>query len=122
MRGEEGAVARAHDGIEMWEMGGAVIMRPALLSELADASAYAGDLDGATQAIDGAFSWLQRSDEHWAEPELHRIRARIALRRGDHAAAREAIAAGIECARRTGAHGLAARLQETLDTVHEMPV
>ena len=122
MRGEEGAVERARGGIEMWEMGGAVIMRPALLGELADAAAYAGDLAGATEVLDGAFGWLQRSDDRWAEPELHRIRARIALRRGDHAAAREAIAAGLECARRTGADGLATRLQDTLSGAHEMPV
>ena len=122
MRGEAGALERARAGIEMWEMGGAVIMRPALLGELADATGYAGALDRAVEVLDSAFEWIERSDDRWAEPELHRVRAVLALRRGDVAAAREAIDAGLACARSMGAGGLAARLNDTLATIPGMTV
>ena len=115
-RGEAGAVDRARAGIAMWEGGGAVIMRPPLLAEVAEAIATTGDLDGANAVLAEAFAWLGRSDDRWAEPELQRVRAVLALRDGDEAAAREAIAAGLACAQRTGAAGLAARLDDTLAT------
>jgi predicted ATPase len=122
IRGEAGGVERARAGIEMWEMGGAVIMRPALLAELADATAHAGEPERAGEVLDNAFMWLERSDDRWAEPELHRVRAVLALRRGDIAAGREAVQEGLECARRIGADGLAARLNETLATAAGMTV
>lgn len=122
IRGEAGAVERARAGIEMWEMGGAVIMRPALLAELADATAHAGEPERAAEVLDNAFMWLERSDDRWAEPELHRVRAVLALRRGDIAAGREAVQEGLECARSIGADGLAARLNETLATAPGMTV
>ena len=106
----------------MWEMGGAVIMRPALLAELADATAHAGEPERAGEVLDNAFMWLERSDDRWAEPELHRVRAVLALRRGDIAAGREAVQEGLECARSIGADGLAARLNETLATAPGMTV
>jgi class 3 adenylate cyclase/tetratricopeptide (TPR) repeat protein len=115
-RGEAGAVERACAGIAMWEGGGAVIMRPPLLAEVAEAMATTGDLDRASDVLTDAFAWLGRSDDRWAEPELHRVRAVLALRGGDQAGAREAIAAGLACAQRTGAAGLAARLDDTLAT------
>jgi tetratricopeptide (TPR) repeat protein len=115
-RGEAGAVDRARAGIARWEGGGAVIMRPPLLAEVAEATAAAGDLERAHEVLAEAFAWLGRSDDRWAEPELHRVRAVLALRAGDAAGAREAIAAGLACAHRTGAAGLAARLDDTLAT------
>lgn len=97
-------------------------MRPALLGELADATGYVGALDRAAEVLDSAFKWIERSDDRWAEPELHRVRAVLALRRGDVVAAREAIDAGLTCARSMGADGLAARLNDTLATIPGMTV
>jgi class 3 adenylate cyclase/tetratricopeptide (TPR) repeat protein len=115
-RGEPGAAERARAGIAMWESGGAVIMRPSLLAEVAEAIATTGDLDAASAVLEDAFAWLRRSGDRWAEPELQRVRAVLALRTGDQAAAREAIQEGLASARSTGAAGLAARLDETLAT------
>lgn len=115
-RGEAGAAERARAGIAMWEGGGAVIMRPSLLAEVAEAISTTGDLDTASAVLEDAFAWLRRSGDRWAEPELQRVRAVLALRTGDQATAREAIQEGLACARSTGAAGLAARLDETLAT------
>jgi ATP/maltotriose-dependent transcriptional regulator MalT len=115
-RGEAGAAERARAGIAMWEGGGAVIMRPSLLAEVAEAIATTGDLDAAGAVLEDAFAWLRRSGDRWAEPELQRVRAVLALRTGDQAPAREAIQEGLACAQSTGAAGLAARLDEALAT------
>jgi class 3 adenylate cyclase/tetratricopeptide (TPR) repeat protein len=113
-RGEAEAAARARAGVAMWEGGGAVIMRPALLAEVAESIAATGDTSTACSVLEDAFRWLRDSDDRWAEPELHRVRAVLALQRDDRASALQAIGAGLNCARRTGAAGLAARLDEML--------
>lgn len=108
--GDHEGLDAIRQGIELWEMGGAVIMRAALLGELADALRIAGDLEQANQVLDDAFAWVERSDESWFTPELYRIRADIALARADPDAARHNTDAGLELARAQHADGLIARL------------
>ena len=65
-----GAIRR---GAETWGSLGNLLMRPFLLSVLADASVRAGQADEALRAIDDALEFVVAKGEVLWEPELHRL-------------------------------------------------
>jgi predicted ATPase len=48
---------------------------------LAEAEAGAGETDAGLRRLDDALAELERTEQHWYEAEMHRIRAEILLKR-----------------------------------------
>jgi hypothetical protein len=67
---------------------------------LAEAEASAGETDAGLRRLDDALAKLERTEQHWYEAEMHRIRAEILLQRdpADNAAAEQALQTAIAIA------------------------
>ena len=67
---------------------------------LAEAEAGAGETDAGLRRLDDAFAELERTEQHWYEAEMHRIRAEILLKRdpANTAAAERSLQASIAIA------------------------
>jgi DNA-binding winged helix-turn-helix (wHTH) protein/predicted ATPase len=92
---------------------------PYYRSLLAEACGRAGRIDEAFEALSGAGADMQRTDERWWEPELHRLRGDL-LRSELVNCGQEAEAhfrQGIEAARRHGAKSLEVRAALSLGTL-----
>jgi adenylate cyclase len=92
---------------------------PYYRSLLAEACAKAGQIDEALQALSDAGADMQRTEERWWEPELHRLRGELLrselMNRGPEAEAH--FRQGIEAARRQRATSLELRAALSLGTL-----
>jgi DNA-binding winged helix-turn-helix (wHTH) protein/tetratricopeptide (TPR) repeat protein len=89
----------------------------AAMATLAELLAVAGDSDGALAAIGEAVEAVQRTEERYYEPEVHRIRAQILAERGATADAAAAAATAVSAAEAQGSKPFAARARHLLATL-----
>jgi hypothetical protein len=54
---------------------------PSLGAALAEAEASAGEIDAELRRLEDALAEAERTEQHWYEAEMHRIRAEILLKR-----------------------------------------
>jgi predicted ATPase len=73
---------------------------PSHEAALAEAEAGAGETDAGLQRLDDALAEAKRTQQHWYEAEMHRIRAEILLKRhpADLAAAEQSLQAAVAIA------------------------
>jgi class 3 adenylate cyclase/predicted ATPase len=117
-RGSPDAAAVLLEAIELARQACMEEFRPFLLSMLAQAHAVAGRPDLALKALDEAFERVERSEERWIEPELHRMRGELLLQTGHAAAAEVSIRRAITLAR---AHGSRAWEQRATASLTALP-
>ena len=100
----EAGCVEIRQGMEAWEGLGTLLMRPFLLSVLADAQVRAGRADEALHAVDDALAFIAAKGEVLWEPELHRLRGDAwLLRRTGRSEAEACYTRAIEVARGQGA-------------------
>jgi predicted ATPase len=87
-------------GLAVRRAQGNVFLLPGFEAAVAEVEAGAGETDAGLRRLDDALAELGRTEEHWYEAELHRIRAEILLRRdpADTAAAEQSLQAAIAIA------------------------
>jgi predicted ATPase len=87
-------------GIAIFREQGHVWLQPAFEPALAEAEARAGETDAGLRRLDDALAELGRTEQHWYEAEMHRIRAEILLKRepANTAAAEQSLQAAIAVA------------------------
>ncbi|WP_437594082.1 protein kinase domain-containing protein [Sorangium sp. So ce1000] len=113
----EGA-ARIRGGLTMLTGVGSRVSLTYWRSALIEAELGAGNVDEASALLADTLAFVEKSDERYFEPELHRLEGEIALARGAptaaeaRARAEAAFRRGREIAERQGALGLLARLSE----------
>jgi predicted ATPase len=73
---------------------------PSFEAALAKAEAAVGEIDAGLRRLDAALAESGRTEQHWCEAEMHRLRAEILLKRGpaDTAAAEQSLQAAIAVA------------------------
>jgi predicted ATPase len=54
---------------------------PSFEEALAEAEASVGETDAGLRSLDDALAELERTEQHWYEAEMHRLRAEIQLKR-----------------------------------------
>jgi predicted ATPase len=90
-----------HAGIGMLREQGIAIFLPLFGATHAEAEAEMGRVESALAMLDDAFTVSERTEQHWHDAELHRVRGDILLRADgpDLAAAEAAFTRAIEIAR-----------------------
>ena len=68
-----------------------------------------GRPERALEVIESTLATIERSDERWLEPEIHRLRGEVLRSRGEAAEAERSIETAIETARRQGSRSLELR-------------
>jgi predicted ATPase/DNA-binding winged helix-turn-helix (wHTH) protein len=68
-----------------------------------------GRTERALEVIASTLATIERSDERWLEPEIHRLRGEVLRSRGDAAEAERSIATAIETAKKQGSRSLELR-------------
>ena len=105
-------------GIQVWDSTAGARL-PYYRSLLAEACAKAGQIDEALEALSDAGADMQRTEERWWEPELHRLRGELLrselMNRGQEAEAH--LRQGIEAACRQRAKSLELRAALSLGTL-----
>jgi predicted ATPase len=97
---EESRLAEMRRGLAFDREQGRVWFLPSFEAALAEAEASAGETDAALRRLDNALAELERTEQRWYEAEMHRIRARILLKRNpaDAARAEQSLQAAIDIA------------------------
>jgi predicted ATPase len=97
---EESELAEMRRGIAMDREKGGAYLLPSLEAALAEAEAKAGEIDAGLRRLDDALADLGRTEQHWYEAEIHRIRGKILLKRdpANTAAAEQALQTAIAIA------------------------
>jgi predicted ATPase len=87
-------------GIAIFRQQGMVYIVPSLEAALAEAEAGTGEVTAALRRLDDALADLGRTEQHWYEAEMHRIRAGILLKPdpANTAAAEQSLQAAIAIA------------------------
>jgi tetratricopeptide (TPR) repeat protein len=115
---EQGRYQEARDQLEaslpFYQAHGAHLGLPFFRSFLAEACLGLGELEQAGQALDSATAAIEASNERFHEPEVVRLRAVLAMRAGDEAAAREHLERSIAISRAQGARAWELRSTTTL--------
>ncbi len=78
---EHDPLVMLRQGLDIYGMPGARISQTLNLAQLAEATALSGRLDEARQVLDQAVAAAEATGERFWEPELHRLRGELALRR-----------------------------------------
>ncbi len=78
---EQDPLVMLRQGLDIYGMPGARISQTLNLAQLAEATALSGRLDEARQVLDQAVAAAEATGERFWEPELHRLRGELALRR-----------------------------------------
>jgi predicted ATPase len=86
---EEVGLAEMRRGVAIFREQGFDWLLPSLEAALAEAEASAGEIDAGLRRLDNALAQLGRTEQHWYEAELHRIRAGILLQRDPASTAAE---------------------------------
>jgi class 3 adenylate cyclase/predicted ATPase len=97
---EESGLAEMRRGLAINREQGFVWLLPSLEAALAEAEAGAGETDAGLRLLDGALAELEATENRWYEPEMHRLRAEILLKRdpANTAAAEQLLQAAIAIA------------------------
>jgi predicted ATPase len=101
LRGEdEAGLAEMRRGIAICREQGQLVWLSAPEAALAIAEASAGETDAGLRRLDDALVELERTEQHWYEAEIHRIRGEILMKRdpADTAAAEQPLQAAIAIA------------------------
>jgi DNA-binding winged helix-turn-helix (wHTH) protein/tetratricopeptide (TPR) repeat protein len=80
-----------------------------------------GRPDRALEVIASTLATIERTDERWLEPELHRLRGEVLKTRNDAAEAERSIATAIEIARKQGSRSLQLRATLSLHALASGP-
>lgn len=101
----EGGLGMVRQGLDIWNMTGARLMRPYLESRLLAVQLALDHLDDAEATYLGICSLAEETGEMWSAAETHRLGAEVARRRDGPTspAAGERTARGLALARRQGA-------------------
>jgi predicted ATPase len=96
----ESRLAGMRRGLAIFREQGMVYLVPSLEAALAEAEARAGKTEAGLRRLHEAFAVLERTEEHFYEAEMHRIRGEILLKRdpADTAAAEQSLQAAIAIA------------------------
>jgi predicted ATPase len=78
---EVSGLAEMRRGLAIHREQGFVFYLHNFAAALAKAEASAGEIDPGLRRLDDALAELERTEEHWYEAEIHRIRAEILLKR-----------------------------------------
>jgi class 3 adenylate cyclase/predicted ATPase len=100
-RGEgKAALTEMRKGIGISREQGFVTLRAVFEAALAEAEATVGETDAGLHRLDDALAELEATENRWYEPEMHRIRAGILVKRdpADRAAVEQALQAAIAVA------------------------
>ncbi len=73
-----------------------------------------GRAERALEVLESTLATIERTDERWLEPELHRLRGEVLKARNDAVAAERSIATAIEVARKQGSRSLQLRATVSL--------
>jgi predicted ATPase len=94
---EESGLAEMRRGLAINRERGHLVWLSAAEAALAIAEASVGETDVGRRRLDDALAELERTEQHWYEAEMHRIRAAILLKRdpADTAAAEQSLQAAI---------------------------
>ncbi len=115
---EQGRYQEAKDQLVVslphFEAHGSAIGLPFFRSYLAEACLGLGELEQAGQALDSAMAAVEASNERFHEPEVHRLRAVLAMKAGDTAAAMEHLERSIALSRAQGTRSWELRSTLTL--------
>jgi len=97
---EESTLAEMRRGIAIDREQATVWLLPIFEAALAEAEASAGETDAGLRRLDDALAEAERTEQHWCEAEMHRIRAEILLKRdpANIAAAEQSLEAAIAIA------------------------
>jgi class 3 adenylate cyclase/predicted ATPase/ABC-type transport system involved in cytochrome c biogenesis ATPase subunit len=97
---EESSLAEMRRGLAIYRDQGFAWFLPSLEAALAEAEAIAGEADAGLGRLDDALAEVEATEARWYEAEMHRIRARILLKRdpADTAAAEQSLQAAIAIA------------------------
>jgi predicted ATPase len=78
---EESRLAEMRRGLAIAREQGNIFLLSSPEAALAEAEAGAGETDAGLRRLDDALAELERTEQHWYEAEMHRIRAEILLKR-----------------------------------------
>jgi predicted ATPase/DNA-binding winged helix-turn-helix (wHTH) protein len=95
-----------------WEMGS--VGRTMHATLFVAMCARLGRAERALEVIANMLATIERTDERWLEPELHRLRGEVLKARNDVAGAERSIATAIEIARKQGSRSLQLRATVSL--------
>jgi DNA-binding winged helix-turn-helix (wHTH) protein/tetratricopeptide (TPR) repeat protein len=98
-----------------WEAGSVGRTMHALL--YAAMAARLGHAERALEIITNTLATIERTDERWLEPELHRLRGEVLKARNDTAEAKRAIGVAVEIAGKQGSRSLELRATLSLQTL-----
>jgi class 3 adenylate cyclase/predicted ATPase len=79
----EAGLEHIRSGIDIWEMTGAILMRPFYFTLLADCFLKSGDVEQAHQAINQSLDIMKTTGEHWTKPLTDIIAIHISLARNE---------------------------------------
>ena len=119
--GGDASVEKMRRGIVMLEKQGVSLFAPLFETALAAAEAAAGKIETALETLDRAITETERTGQRWYEPETHRIRGEILLKRdpASPALAEEALQTAIAIARRQKARSFELRAALSLAKLYQ---
>ncbi len=97
---EREARAGLIEGLDRYQATGAELAAPQYLGFMASAQLKLGDLDQAAASLDQALAAVEKSAEHFHEPELWRLRAQLADAHGNRDQAIQHAETAVDIARR----------------------
>ena len=114
-------LAEMRRGIERWRELGQAFHRPYLGALLAEAEASAGNLDIAIGELDRFLAEAQSTGERWSDPELHRVRGELLIKRNpaNTAPAEEAFLTAIAVAQQQRARSFELRAALSLAKLYQ---
>src|SRR6516165_6880867 len=117
---EESTLAQMRRGIAIDREQATVWLLPIFEAALAEAEASAGETDAGLRRLDDALAEAERTEQHWCEAEMHRIRAEILLKRdpANIAAAEQSLEAAIAIAQSQKARSFELRAALSLAKLH----
>jgi tetratricopeptide (TPR) repeat protein len=90
-------------GIDTWRATGAKLVLPFFLTTMAEVHGNAGQLEEGLKRLAEAGKLVERTQERWAESEMHRLRGTFLLSLHEHAAAEDSLRKALAVARRQSA-------------------
>jgi predicted ATPase len=105
----ETGIAEMKAGIESYRLTGAELMTPQFCVMMAECQLRAGRPGEALGSLSRGLRYVEESQEHVHEPELHRLRAEILIAQGAMSAGEASLCKAIECAQAQQARTLELR-------------
>jgi class 3 adenylate cyclase/predicted ATPase len=108
----DAGIAEINAGVESYHLTGSNLMTPQFCLMLAEAQLRAGRPGEALGSLSRGLKYIDASQEHAHEPELHRLRGEILIAQGAGAAGETSLRRAIECAQ--GQHAKMLELRAAL--------